>query len=447
MSDDRKLRELFSQAASRPGPELKSRALAAMARGAAAKPRPRRLLAFASGLALIIGLSFVPFPLGKTSGALQKALAAMEGAETVYITGRSCVNNVPLTFKRWVAKDFSRGETYRNGELELVILDYRGRRMIYSKAPIYYSELTPSVEYNAPRIKGNRTYRWPGWIRLNTYLKLPIEKDPSCKIQESKIWNIWEGESIIVEIRTEVTDRPFGYGEVDYSKWGELRSVYKIDPESHHVLSMEQYYSAENWRKTYEAEYHWNVPVPDSLKHFSFPPGTVISHSNWWDTREDKVVRSIETKDWILTLHAIDVNREGEIYLSLTRVLKPESKLGPWEITPLLLPKISVQDNLGHEYDGIGPFERGFVGDMLYGGLGCYRTSKDKPGAPLPRAITLTVYPYPTGKSRTEKYVLRDIPLPPRQKGNRLCLEDSTIYKVPDLNKTSPPDSPREREP
>ena len=108
-----------------------------------------------------------------------------------------------------------------------------------------------------------------------------------------------------------------------------------------------------------------------------------------------------------MTLHAVDVNRHGDIVLSLQRAVNPKSALSASERAV----RVEATDDVGGEYEQLGHYNCWNTGRVGY----WITTLKRQQAKGSPQAVTLIIYPCPSGVSAGE-VVRFDVPLPPRQK-------------------------------
>lgn len=148
-------------------------------------------------------------------------------------------------------------------------------------------------------------------------------------------------------------------------------------------------------------------------------------HDTWWDERAGHGIAMGATTNWDVTVHAIDVNRHGDLYVTVSRWLRPDGESQP-EAGVFVPIWVEALDDTGVSY----------VQDENYvGGCGgCYqpecgyyipilrREPADTPPGTA-STITVTVYPSLSGPDAAQDVTFRDLPLPPPQTGEYLCRE------------------------
>jgi hypothetical protein len=191
---------------------------------------------------------------------------------------------------------------------------------------------------------------------------------------------------------------------VRYNDGDVVRIRAEVDPDTGRLLSMAQDKFEGVWEPRYRAQYEWDVEIPESIGEFRPPEGTALVRYGWWETRADRVLGKAAVDDWEITLHAVDLDRHGDIALSLSRTTSRRSYNGGEPI------RVEAVGSAGEQYSQIGRY-----GCDEYCGVGYWTTQLDReePG-PDPQTVTLTIYPHP-GVSEGQSVTLHDVPLPPRR--------------------------------
>jgi len=406
-------------------PELRARAVAAMA-AAPPAPRPRhRLIAIASvAAAALFGLGFVPIPLGSAKGALDRALASAEHARTVHITSWyatphsnswSTPEEGDATSEEWLAEEgFARREYWQRGLLRLLDLSVGPWRTDYhydagAEAGRAWQRFSPCMLH--PADMPDRAEFQRRFDLLRDVAGFSHQPLPEVQFREYREGSIWGGQVAIVEAWVTATGNLAGLYGGPYVKGDTVVVRAELDPKTDSLLSVREYEVNGSKRElSYEATYEWNVEIPDTLKHFDIPAGTKLDRVTWWETRADKIIAQDTTRDWQVTLHAIDINRHGDILLSLSRVETPDTQMPSAYNTapPLEVQAVGSGGERYEQLDGYSCYNARHTG---------YWTTTLKPAneAANPWAVTLTIRPYPRDPCRDQSVTFRNVPLPPRQ--------------------------------
>jgi len=397
------------------GDDLRERAVSAMTAVQPARPQRRWVAIVAAAVVVAAGLGFVPIPRGRTKGVLGRAMAAAERARTVHFhrwidggTNREVVDQI------WMAEDgFLRSESYEDGRLANVKLfaqawwtDYRpGTEAKPGSAYVFYN---PCLRHPLPMPTRDQFLREVEIMRyVADQRKLPA---PEIRMQERRETSLWGGEIVVVEVEVVQQSgetRPLG---LNYQPADIKAFRAEIDPRTNELFS-ERQYKVSNGARTlvYEATYDWNVEIPEGLRRLDLPARTVVTREDQWSSRVEQVLATDRVSDWQVTLHAVDVDRNGKLALGLSRVLSPEAKPRVFNsATPI---EVEIAGDGGERY-------RRDAGTACYGAPNAsYEVWMFRPEDPsrTPRTLTLTVYPYNQGLYEGQSVTWRDVPLPPRQ--------------------------------
>jgi hypothetical protein len=419
---DREIAQVVAQATPELRPELRDRALAAMARcSAARRPRLRLVAAAAAAIAALVGLGFVPFPAGSAKGALERALAAMRQAHTVHTTmrGRDAAGS-EFVWETWVSDDgFYRFDWWKDGSLSYMSLDDNSKQRShhvsyvdsaagrvareYEEVPLYAAEDRYRVMYRA--MTKSAVEKWFSNIR-NRY-----DAGGAGKITEWRQRSLWGGARNVIEV--EWISRG-GFNGMDNAVWlirGErVRIRAYVDPTTGRLTSWEgDKWERGSWRRYSTQKVEYDVPITAAARTFQPPPGTTLYRDHWWSKRKGKVVATARSADWEVTLHAIDMNRRGDLVLSLRRELRPDAKLHLTNTAPPM--RVKATDDAGAAYtqlNGYRCWNRGTVGYWV-------TTLEREQTDARPKTVTLTIYPYWSGARKAQSVTFPDVPLPPRQ--------------------------------
>jgi len=391
----------------------RSRTLDRLAGVRPARGVPRRWLLVSVGAMVLFGLGFAPIPMGKAPGALEKALAQAEQATTVHVTGHAWTSQQENEFETWASNDgFYREDKLEGGEPAYVYLTQGATVLTFyveNGKKYAYEHFDPSVGRADGRPMPDRSYLrgfFESFKRLHEQLGLP---SPDLRITERRERTIWGGERDVVEAEFTVKGTSSISG-VSYMDGDMVRIRAEIDPTTGRILSMTHDKFEGTWEPRYEAQYVWDVEIPQDVREFKPPKGTTLERNLWWKTRAARTLARSETEHWIVTLHGVDIDRRGDIVLSLSRDFKPESPGGPYWNTAVPV-RAEASDNGGGEYEQLNRY-------------GCdsrvtvsYWTTilRHKQGGANRSRATFTIYPYPRGQAKGQSVTFANVPMPPRQ--------------------------------
>jgi len=413
---DGQIREAVCEAAGEPRGELRARALEAMA-----DARPRRVIRRArpaavaiAAAALLVGLGFVPFPAGSAKGALGRALAAVERATTVHMRAHAWTSKGEFDLERWVSEDgFSRTERWENEELVELRVTEGERVLFYSVSPEEgkahaLETFLPANRYKEPAVFAGRSYLAGLFQSLEWLARDLGVTPPDVKVTEQRERSLWGGAVDVVEAEWTVQGSLHISG-VDYRDGDTVKIRAEIDPETDRLISMAQYRFEGTWEPRYRAEYEWDVELPEAGE-FRPPKGTELRRDTWWEERADEILAAGTTADWEVVLHSIDVNRRGDLALSLHRAPRPESPMSRWQNGAVAWDVEAVDDaGVAYRYASGGPWHSYLL--VGYGTATLVRAQEEGNA----RTVTVTIHPYPQGETAEQSVTFRGVPLPPRQ--------------------------------
>jgi hypothetical protein len=399
----------------------------------AASRRPRRAwvwrlsaAAAATGAALIaIALLGSPAPSAWDTVAevRDRVLAAADGAQTVHATGTAAFpgagSPVDCTSELWADRDgFMRLEMKSQSDGQLVWLDlYNGvERLSYSRqrsdadsaAHRYWDPLMAELS------RGGMQHQTKNLIGREFAMLGPPETYRRAVATRSAALDVLEVEGVAA--------REGGGAEAVYVRGEELRLRAEVEHVTGRLRSLALYVRRNgSWEAKTEYRYEWDVPISSELRHFETPDGALEKRYHWWDTRLGQPLRQQQTADWAVDLYAVDVNREGDVYLSLC------VRHHPKESTPEGAHEAEVQveavDDRGTQYQQ----EAEYVGLGTYLDTGTsYLVVLLRPDRTFTgRSITLTAHPYAArydaNSQKTpvtpDQPVTFRLPLPVRQPG------------------------------
>jgi len=372
----------------------------------------RRLAIAVIGVAALVGLGFVPIPMGSAAGALDRALAAVEQATTLHLVGRGQQAEVEL----WMCSDgLWRYETRQNGSTVNVWL-----------------------------LDGNKEMTYDAGERQVTETDLPARQGPGFgevfrRLERDEVARLLAGAASLFDLDLTETR--------ETTAWGGVRDVVEVEgvlPEGMVIpglpcragdrvliraeidagtgrLAAAQVYALQGgqWELNYSADLEWETPVPESVRTLDLPPGTTVVRDMWWTTHTDRVGARGTAPGWSVVLHSLDVNQAGDLFVTLSRW--PESQ------TPLAVQPTPVQaeDDAGGRYvqaDGhrfVGSYSGGYWTVIL----------RREGGVGTPRNVTMTVYADPESPTSDQSVTFRNVPLPPRQDPDDLFAAETEVIQ------------------
>jgi hypothetical protein len=419
---DGQIREAVCEAAGEPRSELRARALEAMA-----DVRPRRairggrlaVVGIAAGV-LLIGLGFVPFPRRSAErsqmgaaleGLLDQAMAAAEQARSVHLTGDGWTATGELHVERWFSDDgFRRMERWENGSLALLALSD-------GDTETWYKPLSAeaSVRYVPPmRGKATTSQLYESWTDSISDLGDPLSM-ADCQISEHREVSPSGGARRVVEAQgVFAAGASMQIQGVRYEGGDRFKVHVETEAETGRLVLLKLFrLDGELWGQVYEESAEWDVRIPEDVRQFDLPEGTRVRCDRWWERTRGVIARG-ESEDWEVVLHAIDVNRRGDLYVTFARWLRADGGLSRSDSQ--VFPRVQATGDAGVRYVQV----ENFVGACRSGDQGGYWVPilrREATGVPLGLAgtVTVTVYPYPRGETADQSVTFRGVPLPPRQ--------------------------------
>ncbi len=374
-----------------PRRDLRQRAIAAIVAARPTRVRTRRrLAAIAVGIAgvVLFALGFVPIPLGRAKGALDRAVAACEGASGLYIRSHDLHDGRDRVRETWYAAGgLERNDWWENGTLAGSDVMGADSRAVYdaSKQVAQVDDFPPG------------TYRSPdfGHEKLQELAGSYLEQTPGS-VEEWRKRSLWGGEVDVIDITLEAP-----------GSQGKVKERYETDAATGRLLSLRTWeWDGGQWRlASYTDEVAWNVDLPSGTFAFLPPKGTKVTYYGWWKDRLDKTVAVGQTQDWRVRVHAVDVNEKGDLLLSLSRYPAPGIEQPDWKAVAV---KIDAVDDLGVQYQddmGDGRFQNSSWVTTLH-----RSTSTTRPS--LAQTATVTIH-FRASEPKTDQAVtLSDLPLP-----------------------------------
>ena len=458
---DPKVIEVLDRLAAPLPPRTEPRTLQAMD---AVRPTPtyrRRLVIAAVGIsiAVLIALGFISLSSNPMPNAWARAAAKFARAKTAHYSGYIWKHGRQYEFETWIDGDnFSRYEERLNGELMVLRLrEGNYEHWYHSPTELQLENARPettdrpvsALVLDRPLMRERFYPSLAGEIsdafaadqdRIRYTLSVYLYDLPGLHYSEH-----FEQSNSGAKIDIIDAERQVKGGEWWASEDGLMRAHIEINSETADLLLV-QFLSQQDgqWKLQYQAQaVELNAPIPPEAHNFEPPSGTKIVRDCWWETRLPKVIARATSKNSVFTVHAVDVNQQGDIFITLSqRFLKPTSVATLYEI-PYVDPNVSLVNSSGKLYDSTGRGYGESYGVIRRGVLGTrFMTLRFRPksraaddptlASSAPNKITLRVVTLK--RQKTDQYpetdetlVLRDIPLPPRQQGDDL-IAPKVIY-------------------
>jgi len=362
-----------------PAPELSSgweaRALARMQAVRSVPGRPwLRRAAVVAAAAAIVAVCLLATTSSSRRGrqAWGRAFAGIQAAKSLHVVGEAVVDGTRYDFEEWRDKDgFYRCEFRQGGALKQLWVTNGLAGEIHPRLPgtrspfwgqnphrlylprllstqLFSSGERPAVTTGARRDVPPATEmeelleRWQhdydGLNRMDL-------TDYTQRTPEGRTQHVLElsGASPTYIIRRE-GEAVSGLGVDTYR----LRAV--TDPGTDRVVALSEDWLEEgqwvNWFQTSLLEMDTEIP-PYLRVMDDVPPGHVIVRQQWW-SRLQLTLAAGMSQDWEATLHAVDVNRGGDLFVTFSRRPRPGSSL-PTGKAPLLL-SVTATDDAGARY-------------------------------------------------------------------------------------------------
>ncbi len=387
----------------------------------------RRLIAVTVGAAVaLFALGFVPIPMGKAPGALERAIAALSGAPSVHMVARGWSGGNYYRFEAWNAPDGStRYEQWRNGTLwELMIT--RPEWALH-----YDADSSTAWESDMPPIPD---LRFQISILPDASTRTGLQKTLSYvqealhgRVTERRERSLWGGAIDVIEAQCQVHSGWVISG-VPYDSDGVALVQAEVDPGTNETISLREYKQVgSRWELLFETELiEWDVETPESLWTFEPPPGTKLTRHTWWTGRADAELAVAYSADWEVVLHAIDVNHTGEtVVLTISRWMSEGSDpdLGARPQAP----EVEAVDSSGSSYSQ----DPGMGCVTVPAGGYWVRTLHRQGAAPgfPPRAMTVTIGSQSEAEAGHPPVTFRNIPLPPRQSTDDLFAAETEVIQ------------------
>jgi len=481
---DEKVAEILHEAQPPLSANWDERALQAMASARLRRTRSRRrLLAVALGaMAMLTAIGFVPFPAGRARGAWDRALAAANQSPGVHLAGHLWTPVGEFDFEQWYTNDgFSRYDLYEEGNLVGRWLFDQERRSI---RPRWHGSEIWAERYRAPSTSTLPRQGVFGSLfgpvasqlgdvgecdvyprlgkdvlggatgSLVTSRAVQWEYMFDLRVDEWLQRTLWQGARAVVEVRGRRKESG-GWEDCgavlgslmyplneEYLTGDQIRIHAEIDPDTRALLAFEQYKWVDGrWAPNCRLDtIEWPVEIGDDIRDVEAPEGHIEFRDNWWQGRLRKAMAVGNSDDWLVTLHAVDLNRNGDLYVTVSRQPKSGAIVAlPSESGRLRALSVSAVDDVGVHYSVAVPTEmkvdmprliEGYPDPVVFGIPECHariRLAPDRPAVSSGVARTLTVAvtnSSPEGSHASwQSVTFRDLPLPARQVGEDLVGE------------------------
>jgi len=398
---DEEIGKAVCEAAGEPRAEVRARAVEGMRAARPARVRSRRWLgvAVAAGM-VMVGLGIVSVPFGKGNQEWNRVLAAVNSASSVHVKARWIGSEGEIVSESWSADGFHRSEHRQEGELVRV--------QLYSDIPTRRSlgyDVRNGEKHGIDRAL--RPKPRTNWAAMGTFggggddLRSSLTRlAEDGNVRTRRVATAGEGGGVDV-IEAEMTQEREWSGPAHMGD--RLRVRAEIDPLTDRVLSIARYkLEGEEWKQIYATEsIEYDVPIPDYLKSFTFPKGTTVAYSRWWEGRTDEIIAEEKSDGWTVRAHALDVDTSGDVYVTFSLWSDWDRDMAGWPLAEAI-------DNREARY-GRFPSNTGTVYDD-YGVVVLRPEVELSPkGWRPPTEITITFWP----REDEEPVVLRRLPLPP----------------------------------
>lgn len=471
-------------------PSLEERAVGAILAARPARARLRRRgTAIAAAAVLLLGLGFVPVPMGPAKGALNTALAMADQSLGVHISGHVWTPAGEYDFEEWYAPDgFMRYDLYDGNTLVGRWLTDPEERFVYPRS----GETEPEHRYQRLLEEGQvlppRAREYVRGSLLGPGVGIPadaaLDVSPSARaihespnedeLRERLSWrrvefewdvrerlerSLWRGAVVVAEAQGEckgsgeppsaaiVGDLNYPLAEF-YEPGDQIRVRAEIEPQTGAILALEQYKGkAGVWTPVYRTDLvERDIEIDKTVRDAEAPPNHTEVRDNWWRARLPHVLAAGTSENWQFILNAMDLNRRGELFVTLSRKPRPGSAYAePRESRRLRPISAYAVDNFGVRYSiaetaktwvDRADFIEGFPDRVVFGVPECHvRLRLVREQSPIPQSVVRTVTVVATssspGETETswESVRLAGLALPSPQPGEDLIAEGIATTK------------------
>jgi len=365
-----------------------------------ARSRRRVIAAAAVALAALVALGFVPFPAGSASGALGRAIAAFETTSGFYMRARE-VRHRDIKDRMtevWEAPGgLLRIAYWEEGRLQSWQLRGADFQAYCNPAGQFASvyDLPPAHSYRSP-------YQSLGPIR--DMVASRKAQTGTTAVREWRQRSLWGSESDVIEA-TEPLEGPD-------QGWRRMR--WEVDAATGRLISEKHWWMPHGgaWELVaYTEEVTWDVDIPSDTWAFVPPEGWKVRYYRWWTGRVENTLANGHTRDWQVTVHAVDADRNGDLVITTSRTPTAGAQDRTWPDIPM---EIEAVDNLGVTYRSIPDPSINYEGAPDY-----QVTALRRSGSAIPpgqaRTLSLTVRPYPDEAYAGQALTFAGLSIPPLQ--------------------------------
>ncbi len=463
-------------------PESRARVLGALAASPRKKTFVRRVVLAGAGAAIVVlALFFMLSPTENALAAFTRALAATNHAASVHIRGRIWGPTGEWRFEQWFTREgFERYDLSDGDNLVQRWLYDPGLRDIYPK----WMETEPLQRYERLRL-GPDLGDWQVTPLIGPHLASDmwrvrrVEMQPKALVQgegEEDFWQHLDEQKDNLEIRAEQEEKVTPQGRLNIiNVYGHHRENARInrlvlgnlmypistvlhpgddvwiqleaDATTNLVRALEMSKRVgRKWSPIYRIEeIELNPVIGAEVRNPGLPPHHTETVDTWWEDRLPKILGAGESEQWKVTLHSLEANEKGDLFVTVSRRLKPGMELppssddrdGPPNPATQVHLGLEAVDDLGNRYHVIEQWRGdGSIPDTQMLGLpDCRARARLVPVSPLrkgrrPTMVTITATNNSVGGPRNpirgeifQTITFGPLSMPQRQQGDDLIAE------------------------
>lgn len=388
----------------------------------------KRVIAVAALAAVaLFALGFVPIPMGRAPGALERAMAATQDIVGIYVRAHGIDQGVDFNTEEWWSQDgFHRYERRQEDRLHLTLTD-KDREVRY-----YYYHAGSWVSASQ-RDRGARAID-PLFFPMDRIREqfAWIQNTTGWHIQERRERSLLRGTLDVIEAEGTLPGGEWAAVEVMFFGGDRIKIRAEADDATGRLVSFQQFvYIDGDWNLCYSTDViDWDTEIPAEIRTFNFPIGTKVTETHWWADRTRQVLAESETNDWLIKLHSVEANSQGDLYLTFSRWLKPNSELARISTYPHGVVAWAV-DQYGTRF-----VQSKELSDIRWDGRGdgSYWTVILKPQSRviplnLPCLVTITLFPYDRDESQGQYVTFKDVQRPLLQAGADLFADSVKVVQ------------------
>jgi hypothetical protein len=341
--------------------------------------RMRWIIAAAVIVLAVIAAMLAPSRHSKLGVDLARAFAEIGTANTLHITGYARIDNQDFDFETWMARDgFYRCEFRQAGELKELWYtdgDLETIKPTYAKPdwePFNHIEWPKKIY---PRILVDSLLA-PTWFAGGSSPDvLPHASAVGCipnqnqndlldslRGRSSKEWPV---KLTITDLGIHdnmheiqaVVEEPAYIESHDDGTWSPGKIIkYRITAminttSGKLVAAKEEWQEGGKWQLAYWAKnIEWNAKIASNLRTAPLPASHTYTRDHWWETRLGKCAAKAETEGYDVTINTVERNRNGDVYLTISRVPKSGSEVAKHSSFGSMSFQIKVNDDMGTNY-------------------------------------------------------------------------------------------------